>query len=75
MHAPSLPRALHHWRERVDYAMHPHMADAEHPGPIRLSDNPLRARIRPVHLVPLLVPGMGLVLVGAALLIGSLLRG
>ena len=72
MHAPSFP---HHWRERVDYAMHPHMADAEHPGPIRLSDNPLRARIRPVHLVPLLVPGMGLVLVGAALLIGSLLRG
>ena len=72
MHAPSLP---HHWRERLDYAMHPHMADAEHPGPVRLSDSPLRARLRPVHLLPLLVPGMALVLVGAALLIGSLLRG
>ncbi len=75
MHAPSLPQALQHWRERVDYAMHPHMADDEHPGPIRLSDNPMRARIRQVHLLPLLVPGMALVLVGAALLIGSFLRG
>jgi hypothetical protein len=75
MHAPSLPPSWHHWRERVDDAMHPHMADAEHPGPMRLSDNPMRARLRPVRLLPLLVPGMALVLVGGIALIGLVLRG
>ena len=75
MHAPSLSHSWQHWRERVDDAMHPHMADAEHPGPVRLSDNPMRARLRPVHLLPLVVPGMALVLVGCVALIGLVLRG
>ncbi|MEO5689040.1 MAG: hypothetical protein ABIR54_16905 [Burkholderiaceae bacterium] len=74
MHA-SFSETMHHWRESVDYAFHPHMADAEHPAATSLADNPLRAGIRHVRLLPLLVPGMALVLVCAALLIGSLLRG
>jgi hypothetical protein len=75
MHAHSLSDTWHHWRVRVDDAMHPHMADAEHPGPTRLSDNPMRARLRQVRLLPLLVPGMALVLVCCVALIGLLLRG
>ena len=74
MHA-TFSETWHHWRDSVDDAMHPHMADAEHPGPTSLADNPLRAGIRQVRLLPLLVPGMALVLVCAAMLIGSLLRG
>jgi hypothetical protein len=75
MHATSLPEAWHRWRDSVADAFEPHMADADHPAPTRLSDNPLRARLRQVRLIPLIVPGMGLVLVCCALLIGSLLRG
>ena len=73
MHASSLPEAWHRWRDSVEYAFHPHLADPDHP--TRLSDNPIRARVRQVRLLPLLVPGMALVLVCCALLIGSLLRG
>lgn len=73
MHASSLPEAWHRWRDSVEYAFHPHLADPDHPS--RLSDNPIRARVRQVRLLPLLVPGMALVLVCCALLIGSLLRG
>jgi hypothetical protein len=74
MHA-TFSETWHHWRDNVEEAMHPHMADAEHPAPTSLADNPLRERIRQVRLLPLLVPGMALVLVAAAMLIGSLLRG
>jgi hypothetical protein len=74
MHAHSLPDAWHRWRDHVADAFHPHLADADHPAPTRLSDNPIRARLRPVRLVPLVVPGMGLVLVLCAMAIGSLLR-
>jgi hypothetical protein len=74
MHASSLPDAWHRWRDSVDDAFKPHIADAEHPAPTSLADNPLRARLRPVRLVPLVVPGMALVLILCALGIGSLLR-
>jgi len=74
MHAPSLPETWHHWQDKLADAFHPHMADAEHPAPMRLADNPMRQRLRAVRLVPLIVPGTGLVLIGCALLIGSLLR-
>ena len=74
MHA-SFSQTWHHWRESVDSAFHPHMADAEHPAATSLADNPIRARIRQVRLLPLAVPGMALVLVCAAMLSGSLLRG
>ena len=74
MHASSMSHTWQHWRESVDHALHPHIADAEHPAPTSLADNPLRARLRPVRLVPLIVPGFALVLVLCALGIGSLLR-
>jgi hypothetical protein len=75
MHATSLHDRLHRWRDNVDYAMHPHLADADHPAPTRLADNPIRARLREVRFLPLAVPGMALVLACCAVLIGSLLRG
>ena len=74
MHASSTSHTWQHWRESVDYALHPHIADAEHPAPTSLADNPLRARLRPVRLVPLIVPGFALVLALCAIGIGSLLR-
>ena len=74
MHASSLPDTWHRWRGNIADAFQPHLADAEHPAQTRLSDNPIRARLRPVRLVPLIVPGMALVLVCCAMAIGSLLR-
>ena len=73
MHA-TFSETWHHWRDSVDDAMHPHMADAEHPGPTSLADNPLRAGLRPVRLIPLVVPGMAVLLLCCVVLIGSLLR-
>ncbi len=73
MHAPSLHDAWHRWRDSVSYALHPHPADPDHPA-TRLADNPMRARLRQVRLLPLAIPGMALVLVCCALLIGTLLR-
>ena len=75
MHAPSIPDTWHRWRDGVEYAFHPHLADPDHPAPTRLADNPIRARLRQVRLVPLIVPGMALLLACCAMLIGSLLRG
>ncbi len=72
MHASSFPETWHHWRDRIVYGMHPHMADPEHP--TRLADNPLRAGLRPVRLIPLVVPGMAILLLCCVVLIGSLLR-
>ena len=74
MHATSWPETWRHWQDKLADAFQPHMADAEHPAPTRLADNPMRQRLRAVRLVPLIVPGTGLVLIGCALLIGSLLR-
>ncbi len=74
MHATSLNDTLHRWRDKVEYASHPHFADAEHPGPTRLSDSPIRARLRPVRLVPIVVPGMALVLACCAMAIGWLMH-
>jgi len=74
MHLAPSPETLHRWHDKIDYAMHPHMADAEHPGPTRLADNPIRARLRPVRLVPLAVPGMALVLACVAMAIGWLMK-
>ena len=73
MHAPSLRATGHRWRDSLSVAFHPHPADPDHPSP-RLSDDPIRARLRPVRLLPLAIPGMGVVLVCCALLIGSLLK-
>jgi len=73
MHALSLHDTWHRWRDSLSYALHPHPADPEHPS-TSLADSPVRARLRQVRLLPLAIPGMALVLVGCALLIGSLLR-
>jgi hypothetical protein len=72
MHASSLPDAWHRWRDSVADAFHPHLADPDHP--TRLADNPIRARLRRVRLVPVVVPGMALLLACCAMLIGSLMR-
>ena len=74
MHASSFAELRHHWHDRIDYALHPHMTDAEHYESHRLSDNPLRARLRGVRFVPLVVPGLALLLACCAVVIGSLLR-
>ena len=73
MHASSLPATLHRWRDGFAHAFHAHPAhfDAESH---RLSDNPLRARLRRVRWLPLAVPGMAVVLAVCAVLIGSNLR-
>ena len=73
MHASSLPEAWHRWRDSFEYSLHPHQADPDHP--TRLADNPIRARLRRVRLVPLIVPGMALLLACCSMLIGSLMRG
>lgn len=74
MHATSFADFRHHWRDRIVDAMHPHLTDAEHYQSHRLSDNPLRARLRQVRLIPLIVPGLAVMLVCCAVIIGSLLR-
>ncbi|MCK9684214.1 hypothetical protein [Scleromatobacter humisilvae] len=74
MHASSMHDTWDRWSHNVSDAFHPHFADAEHPAPTRLSDSPLRERLRPVRLVPIIVPGMALVLAGVAMAIGWLLR-
>ncbi len=73
MHAPSISGTWHHWRDSMSYALHPHPADPDHPS-TSVADNPTRARLREVRLLPLAIPGMALVLVCCAVLIGSLLR-
>ena len=74
MHVLPSPDTRHRWHDKVAYAFQPHMADAEHPAPTSLADHPLRARLRPVRLIPLAVPGMALVLVCCAMAIGWLMR-
>ena len=70
MHVSPSPETWHRWHDKVHDAFQPHMADAEHPAPTSLADNPIRARLRPVRLIPLAVPGLALVLVCCAMLIG-----
>ena len=74
MHVLPSADTRHRWHDKVAYAMQPHMADAEHPAPTSLADNPLRARLRPVRLIPIAVPGMALVLACCAMAIGWLMR-
>ena len=74
MHASSFADFRHHWRDRIDYALHPHLTDAEHYESHRLADNPLRARLRQVRLIPLIVPGLAVMLLCCVALIGSILR-
>ena len=74
MTAHSLHDTWDRWSHNIEDAMHPHMADAEHPAHASLADNPLRARLRPVRFVPLIVPGMALVLACVAMAIGWLMR-
>ena len=74
MTAHSLHDTWDRWSHKMEDAMHPHMADAEHPAHPSLADNPMRARLRPVRLVPLIVPGMALVLACCAMAIGWLMR-
>ena len=70
----SLSATLHHWSDSVAHVFEPHPAhfDAESH---RLNDNPMRARLKPIHLLPLAIPGMAVLLAVCAVLIGSLLRG
>ena len=74
MHASSFADFRHHWHDRVEYALHPHLPDAEHFESHRLADNPMRERIRYVRFVPLIVPGLAVLLACCAVVIGSLLR-
>ena len=74
MTAHSLHDTWARWSHNIEDAMHPHMADAEHPAHTSLADNPLRTRLRPVRFVPLIVPGMALVLACVAMAIGWLMR-
>ena len=74
MHATSFADLRHSWHDRIADAMHPHLPDSEHFESHRLSDNPMRARIRYVRFVPLIVPGLALLLACCAVVIGSLLR-
>ena len=74
MHVSSFADIRHRWHDRIEYAMHPHMTDAEHYESHRLSDNPMRARLRMVRLLPLIVPGLAVMLAVCAVLIGSVLR-
>jgi len=73
MHASSLPATWHRWRDGVTHALQPHPAHFD-PASHRLADNPIRARLRQVRLVPLIVPGMAVLLACCAVLIGSILR-
>ena len=70
----SLSATLHHWSDSVAHVFAPHPAhfDAESH---RLNDNPMRERLKPIHLLPLVIPGMAVLLGVCAVLIGSLLRG
>ena len=70
----SLSATLHRWNDSVSHAFEPHPAHFESESH-RLSDSPLRARLRPIHLLPLVVPGMAVLLGVCAVLIGTLLRG
>jgi len=74
MHASSLPAAWHRWRDGVAHAFQPHPAHFDDSASHRLADNPIRARIRQVRLLPLIVPGMAVLLVCCVALIGSILR-
>ena len=70
----SLSATLHRWSDSVSHAFEPHAPHFEAESH-RLSDNPMRKRLRPIHLLPLVVPGMAVLLGVCAVLIGSLLRG
>jgi len=74
MHASSVSATLHHWSDGIAHAFAPHPPhfDAESH---RLSDNPMRERLRPIRLLPLVIPGMAVLLGVCAVLIGSLMRG
>ena len=74
MHASSFAHVRHSWRGLVGYALRPHMTDAEHYESHRLSDNPLRARLRGVRLLPLIVPGLAVMLACCVMLIAFVLR-
>ena len=74
MHAFSIPATLHRWSDGVAHAFAPHPAHFD-PESHRLNDHPMRARLRPIHLLPLVIPGMAVLLGVCAVLIGSLMRG
>lgn len=74
MHASSFADLRHSWRDHLADALHPHQPDAEHFESHRLADNPMRARIRYVRFVPLIVPGLAVLLAVCAVTIGSLMR-
>lgn len=74
MHAASFSETWHQWRDSVSHAFEPHPPHFEAESH-RLNDNPMRARLKPIHLLPLAIPGMAVLLAVCAVLIGSLLRG
>jgi len=71
MHASA---TWHRMRDGVAHAFEPHPPHFD-PESHRLADNPLRERLRPIHFLPLAVPGMAVLLGVCAVLIGTLLRG
>jgi hypothetical protein len=71
MHASSIPHAWHHWRERaVSDAPVAKRASA----PASVADDSTRERLRAVRWVPIVVPGMALLMLVCASLIGSVLK-
>ena len=75
MHAMSLSHAWHQWRERpVPKTAAPAQSILQSGQATALADEPERPGLRAVHWLPLVVPGMAVLLLICASLIGSVLR-
>jgi hypothetical protein len=75
MHAISLSGAWHHWREHA--ASRAPVAQRVAPRELTAAvpeDDPERLGLRAVHWLPLVVPGMAVLLLVCASAIGTLLR-
>ena len=69
MHASTLAASWRHFRDQHWHAA----ADAPARAALHIADNPIRARIRSVRWLPLIVPAMALFLLAAIGVIGTLL--
>lgn len=75
MHAMSLSDAWHHWREHAaSNAAAAKRASPQSLPATALQDEPERLGLRAMHWLPLVVPGMAVLLLICASLIGTLLR-
>ena len=75
MHAISLSDAWHHWREHVaSRASATTWVSGQGAETADLEDDPERLGHKAVHWLPLVLPGMAILLLVCAVAIGSLLR-